>query len=147
MWYAFLSWNRPRTQWVQDVEPATFVTVPMSQSLQAWPVLSWYWPTSHSVHTVCGASAYLPSAQAVQESELYCVLMEPCGQSAQVPCWPPTTCCPGPHAGVGAGVGALVGEDVVGAEEGALVGAEVGALVGAEVGAGVGIAAHAVVPI
>ena len=145
MWYAFLSWNWPRTQWVQDVEPATSANRPLPQSLQAWPVLSWYWPTSHSEQAVCGASAYLPSAQAVQESELYCVLMEPSGQSAQVPCWPPTTCCPGPHAGVGTGVGALVGEEVVGAGEGALVGAEVGALVGAEVGAGVGIAAHAVV--
>ena len=89
----------------------------------------------------------MPSAQAMQESELSCVLMEPCGQSAQVPYWPSTTCCPGTQAGVGTGVGAFLVGAEVGALVGALVGAEVGALVGAEVGAGVGIAAHAVVPI
>ena len=64
------------------------------------------------MHSVDGATANLPLAHVVHVSALYVVLIDPCGQCWQMPCWLLTMYRPGAHAGVGNGVGYGVGNGV-----------------------------------
>ena len=92
------------------------------------------------MHSVDGAPANLPLAHAVHVAALYVVLIDPCGQCWQMPCWLLTMYRPGTHAGVGYGVGYGVGNGVgngVGYGVGDGVGEGVGEL-SARAGGGVG---------
>jgi hypothetical protein len=83
--YTVVFWYLPDGQCRQDVASSPSANLPAWHVLHDWPVVSWYVPTSHTVHSVAVAAAYVPFLQASQDAAFDVVEIEPCGQSSQRP--------------------------------------------------------------
>jgi hypothetical protein len=83
--YSVVSWYLPDGQCRQDVDARPSANLPAWHDLHDWPVVSWYVPTSHTVHSVAVATAYVPLLQVSQDAAFDVVEIEPCGQSSQRP--------------------------------------------------------------
>jgi hypothetical protein len=83
--YSVVSWYLPDGQWSQDVDARPSANLPAWHDLHDWPVVSWYVPTSHPVHSVAVATAYLPLLQVSQDAAFDVVEIEPCAQLSQRP--------------------------------------------------------------